>query len=262
MKFVLSLLVLVSFHSAFAAKLCDSVFVDNLAKRYTQNKNSDLFNSSTVSLEFLEAGGNGYVYRVKDYKEEGLVYKEYIHRVIENRDFAHDTESAERNLAEDLMRFRYYELLIKKYNLNFELVDRVNAKGNVLLTRFVDGVPSHKLSSLFLEFEIPEFNRMVLELVEATFKQEAKEQGRVKSFSVEWMNSNVNTQLVKVFRNVEFAEVSQFLSELPKDHLEQLFLKFQYVIEFPNGSHKRFTVFAPNFIYSLDTASFVMVDPI
>lgn len=248
--------------TVFASVKCELSFQRKVASKYTNEQFPEIFNSSELSIKStLGAGGNGKVYLLENKNEnaENIALKIYTDKVEGNSSLEFPNLTPEMNMTLDLLRFAEYRSLKRKYDLDFELIEIYNAKENMFLAEFVDGVPAHSLKKLGLSSFIKEYNQMLISLFHAVVREAS-----LKGESLVFYDIGKMTSVGRGFgiSKALGRDASELIHEINKYDFSDGVLKLRFMFLQANGEMKPYVIDPGNFIYSFDRSRFVMIDPI
>jgi hypothetical protein len=251
-------IILLSISSYLQAGLCSKVLAERASQKYTQNLKRDFYKEAH-SFENLPQGANAKVIKLHLETDEVFVEKHFLYRKERASDkfFLKVKElNAQRNLLGDLVRYKFYERLQKKYELNFSVVERYQSGKETLVTRFVDGMDAFSLSRMMMTEEVVAYNQLVVSIIRASLKEK-------KIKPEDFMQAIIGVQTEKLVVEVfeKTSNLDSFLKSLEK--AEKLELPISIGMNLRN-SKKDFSFHAlipENFVYDFDLAKFVMIDP-
>ena len=238
--------------------MCSEVLAKRASKKYTQNLDRDLYKEAE-SFENLPQGANAKVIKLHLSTGEVFVEKHFLYRKQRSLDNAYlevKALNSQRNLLGDLVRYRYYENLQAKYDLNFKVVERYKSEKETLVTRFVDGMDAFSLSRMMMTEEVLEYNQLVVSIIRSTLKERKIKK---EDFLRAVIGVQTEKQRVDLFKKTN--DIDVFLQSLEK--AAQLEQPISIGMNLRN-SKKDFSFHAlipENFIYDFDLAKFVMIDP-
>ena len=253
MRFTFLLLIVFQSH-AFAAKACSDLFIEKMSLKYTRHSHLDIYDRDPLT-DSLGAFGNSYAYRLTSGGQQ-FILKSYKNSKFSSHVANSEHRAQQVNMMGDLVRFHFYEKLIAKYNLNFEVVERIHAHDNQLLTRFIDGMrPIDLLKNYMLE-EVDAYNKLVIETVIALLTEADAQTYKIKEFHIYRENAGDPIE-IPVNKN------ENLKSQISRMKIQNDVLRVFMIVE-----HKKSKItynlglFPFNFIYDFDLDKFVLIDPI